>query len=75
MIYIVGLGPGHRDYMTKKALDILEKSDVILGFNRAIDSLDFIEKRKIKVNKISEILNIINDLKHHKAKGKLIENI
>ena len=64
MIYIVGLGPGHRDYMTKKALDILEKSDVILGFNRAVDSLNFIEKRKITVKKISEILNIINDLKN-----------
>ena len=64
MIYIVGLGPGHRDYMTKKALDILEKSDVILGFNRAIDSLDCIDKRKIKVKKISEILNIINDFKN-----------
>ncbi len=66
MIYIVGLGPGNRDYMTKKALDTLEKSDIIVGFNRAIDSLDFIEKRKIKVKKISEILNIINDLKNKK---------
>jgi cobalt-precorrin-7 (C5)-methyltransferase len=64
MIYIVGLGPGHRDYMTKKALDTLEKSDIIVGFNRAIDSLDFIEKRKIKIKKISEILNIINDFKN-----------
>lgn len=64
MIYIVGLGPGHRDYMTKKALDTLEKSNIIVGFNRAIDSLNFIEKRKIKAKKISEILNIINDFKN-----------
>ena len=63
MVYIVGLGPGHRDYMIKKAIDTLEKSNIIVGFDRAIDSLDFIEKRKIKVKKISEILNIINNFK------------
>lgn len=63
MIYIVGLGPGHRDYMTKKALDTLEKSNILIGFNRAIDSLEFIEKRKIKIKKLSEILNVIKDLK------------
>lgn len=67
MIYIVGLGPGHRDYMTKKALDTLEKSDIIIGFNRAINSLDLIEKRKIKIKKISEILNIINDFKNQET--------
>lgn len=64
MIYIVGLGPGHRDYIIKKAIDTLERSNTIIGFDRAIDSLDFIEKRKIKVKKISEILNIINDFKN-----------
>lgn len=63
MVYIVGLGPGHRDYMTNKALDTLERSSIIVGFDRAIESLDFIEKRKIKIKKISEILSIINDLK------------
>ena len=64
MVYIVGLGPGHRDYMIKKAIDTLEKSNIIVGFDRAIDSLDFIEKRKIKVKKISEILSLINDFKN-----------
>ncbi len=64
MIYIVGLGPGHRDYMINKALDTLEKSDIIIGFDRAINSLDFIEKRKIKIKTLNEILDIINDFKN-----------
>lgn len=63
MIYIVGLGPGHRDYMTRKALDILEKSDIIIGFNRAINSLDFVGKRKVKIKSLNEILDIVNDYK------------
>jgi len=55
MIYIVGLGPGHKDYIMIKALEIMKKSNVIIGFKRAIDSLDFIENKKIYINKLSDI--------------------
>ena len=47
MVYIVGLGPGNRDYILKKAIDILNKSDVIIGFERLIKNLDFVYKEKI----------------------------
>ena len=30
MIYIVGIGPGHKDYMLNKAINILENSDVVV---------------------------------------------
>lgn len=55
MIYIVGLGPGHKDYIMTKALEIMKKSNVIIGFKRAIDSLDFIDNKKIYINKLSDI--------------------
>jgi len=55
MIYIVGLGPGHRDYIMIKALEIMKKSDSIIGFKRAIESLDFIDNKKIYINKLSDI--------------------
>ena len=55
MIYIVGLGPGHKDYIMIKALETINKSDIIIGFKRAIDSLDFIENNKIYINKLSDI--------------------
>ena len=55
MIYIVGLGPGHRDYIMIKALEIMKKSDIIIGFKRAIESLDFIDNNKIYINKLSDI--------------------
>jgi len=55
MIYIVGLGPGHKDYIMPKALEIMKKVTVIIGFRRAIDSLDFIDNKKVYINKISDI--------------------
>ncbi|GAA0078409.1 precorrin-6y C5,15-methyltransferase (decarboxylating) subunit CbiE [Clostridium sp. CTA-5] len=59
MLYIVGLGPGHRDYMVSKVIDILETSDVIVGFKRALDSLDFINKQKIYLKSLSDIDKIL----------------
>ncbi|KOR24753.1 precorrin-6y C5,15-methyltransferase (decarboxylating) subunit CbiE [Clostridium sp. L74] len=62
-IYIVGLGPGHKDYMLNGAINNLEKVDIIIGFRRAIESLDFINNEKKIVNKISEILDYIKENK------------
>ncbi|MDW8801840.1 precorrin-6y C5,15-methyltransferase (decarboxylating) subunit CbiE [Clostridium sp. A1-XYC3] len=59
-VYVVGIGPGHKDYILPKAVDTLKKSDLILGFERAIESLAFIDGNKIIVKKLSEIINIIN---------------
>lgn len=59
MLYIVGLGPGHRDYMLNKTINILETSDVIVGFKRALDSLDFINKQKIYLKSLSDIDKIL----------------
>jgi len=42
-IYVVGIGPGHRDYITPAAMNALSKSDVIIGSKRHIDGLDFLK--------------------------------
>ena len=62
MIYIVGLGPGHKDYIMPKALEIMKKSEIIVGFKRAIDSLDFIQGKKIYMKKLSDIDEFISDI-------------
>lgn len=59
MIYIVGLGPGHKDYIMPKALEIMKKSDIIMGFKRAIGSLEFISGNKLCINKLSDIDELI----------------
>lgn len=61
MIYIVGLGPGHKDYIMPKALEIMKKSNIIIGFKRAIESLDFIYNKKVYINKLSDIDKFICD--------------
>lgn len=59
MIYLVGIGPGSKDYMLKKAIDTLKKCDVVLGFERAIKSIDFIDAEKVIIEKLTGIENII----------------
>ncbi len=46
MVYIVGLGPGHRDYILPKAIEVMKNCDLILGFRRALESLEFIDNKK-----------------------------
>ena len=61
MIYIVGLGPGHKDYIMPKALETMKKSNMIIGFKRALDSLDFIDNMKVYINKLSDLDKFIVD--------------
>ncbi|MCY6356318.1 precorrin-6y C5,15-methyltransferase (decarboxylating) subunit CbiE [Clostridium sp. ZS2-4] len=64
MVNIVGLGPGSREYILPKALETLKKSDVILGFDRALESLSFLSVDKKNVNSLKEVLNFIDDNKN-----------
>lgn len=55
MIYIVGIGPGHKDYIMPRAIEVMRKSDIVIGFKRAIDSLDFLDLNKLSIKKLSDI--------------------
>lgn len=59
-VYVVGVGPGRKEYILPKAIDTLSKCDLIVGFKRAIESLEFIDVNKIVVSKIAEVIDIIN---------------
>ena len=61
MVYIVGIGPGSRAYILPKAVEILENCDIILGFERALSSLDFLNIEKKAVFALNEILGFINE--------------
>ncbi|OOM75675.1 putative cobalt-precorrin-6Y C(5)-methyltransferase [Clostridium puniceum] len=75
MIYIVGLGPGHRYYIMPKALETMKKSDIIIGFKRAIDSLDFINNKKIYINKLSDIDKFIESKENGNKEIQINKNI
>lgn len=63
MLYIVGIGPGHKEYILPKAVSVLNKCNIILGFSRAIESIDYIKSEKIIINSLEKILNASNEYK------------
>jgi cobalt-precorrin-7 (C5)-methyltransferase len=56
MLFIVGLGPGSIDYILPKAVQVLKNSDAILGFERALDSIDFDYDKKKIVKSLTEVI-------------------
>ncbi|MBW9221399.1 cobalt-precorrin-7 (C(5))-methyltransferase [Methanothermococcus sp. SCGC AD-155-M21] len=58
MIYIVGVGPGNREYLTLNAINTLKSSDIVVGSKRALELFDIEENKKYILSK-----NIIGDLK------------
>ena len=44
-IYIIGIGPGSSEYLTKKALDTVKTSDYTVGSTRAIDLFDDVNNK------------------------------
>lgn len=58
MVTIVGIGPGHKDYILPAALNKLKECHAVVGFERAVDVVDFCRCRKITVSSLKEILEI-----------------
>lgn len=65
-ISIVGIGVGSRENLTYKALDAIEKSDLVVGARRMIDSVADGKKCQIAIDpkKILEIIKDNHHLKH-----------
>lgn len=62
MIYIIGLGPGHEDYILPKAIKTLKKCHIVVGFKRALDSLEIDDCQKVYMKRLSDIDKfILND--------------
>lgn len=58
-IYIVGIGPGSDEYLTKKAIETVKDSDIVVGSERAIALFENIENElpfnvKNLMNKLEE---------------------
>jgi len=58
-IYIIGIGPGSSEYLTKKALDTVKDSDYTVGSTRAIDLFDDVNN-KIAFN-VKDLLDKLNE--------------
>jgi cobalt-precorrin-7 (C5)-methyltransferase len=61
MLFIVGLGPGSKDYILPRAVQVLKNSHLILGFERALSSIDFIENKKQVVKSLKEVISYVEE--------------
>lgn len=62
-LFIVGIGPGSKDYLTQKAIDTVKNTDITIGSKRAIDIFDKLNEVIIlNVKDLQEKLNLAVDL-------------
>lgn len=60
MVYIVGIGPGSKEYILPVAQETMKCCDLIIGFRRAIESIEYINNEKIIATSLKETLDLIN---------------
>lgn len=60
-IKIIGIGPGSPDYILPIAIKEMESSDTIIGFKRAIESVEYIIVPKVVASSLKELLEYVQD--------------
>ncbi len=66
-ISVVGLGPGHPDYILPKALSIIAQSDIVIAGKRNLESIDVSNKSIFIVgNNLSQMIEFIKDNRESK---------
>ena len=69
-IYIIGIGPGSEDYLTKKALDSVKISDYTVGSTRAIELFENV-KGKIAFN-VKDLVDKLEEGVELAIKGNIV---
>ena len=66
-ISVVGLGPGHPDYILPKAVSIIAQSDIIIAGKRNLESIDITDKSVFIVgNNLSQMVDFIKENRNSK---------
>ncbi|MGF7117268.1 cobalt-precorrin-7 (C(5))-methyltransferase [Methanobacterium oryzae] len=68
-LYIVGIGPGSEEYLTLKAKNIVESSDIVIGSKRALDL--FKTDKKIELN-AKNMQNMVEEAVQLVKRGKSV---
>ncbi|MEW5691701.1 MAG: precorrin-6y C5,15-methyltransferase (decarboxylating) subunit CbiE [Candidatus Hydrogenedentota bacterium] len=72
-VHIVGLGPGSRDYLTLKALKVIQKADVLIGARRHLSLFSKFKKKTIYLKEnYSKVLKFILQNKDKKNLAVLV---
>ena len=72
-IYIIGIGPGNREYILPAANKLIESSDVLIGGRRNIHIFDYLAKETLEIsNNLEEVCSYIADNLNTKKIGVLV---
>lgn len=63
MLTIAGVGPGNPKYLTVEVKEKIEDAEYILGFGRIAKTLNNINPNIVEVNKVSQVLDYIDNHK------------
>lgn len=55
MLYIVGMGPGHPDYLTQAAIDIIRQADCVIAFGRIANTAEQFRPDVLRVTRVDEV--------------------
>jgi cobalt-precorrin-7 (C5)-methyltransferase len=69
-IFIVGVGPGSKDYLTQKAIKTVENVDITIGSQRAIDLFD--NKNETIIFNVKNLTQTLEESVDLAKKGKTI---
>jgi cobalt-precorrin-7 (C5)-methyltransferase len=69
-LYIVGIGPGSKDYLTAKSKKVVESSDIVIGSKRALD-LFKTESQKMELN-VKNMKDMMKQAIALTEKGKIV---
>lgn len=72
-IHVLGMGPGHRDYILPIAMRAIDKSEVLIGGKRILDDFRNDGKKLIYIDsKLSKIIEYIKQNKENKMISLLL---
>jgi len=72
-IYVLGMGPGHRDYILPITLRIIEESNTLIGGKRILKDFQDMGKELVYIDsKLSKIIEYINQNKKEKKISLLL---
>ncbi|RKD22507.1 precorrin-6Y C5,15-methyltransferase (decarboxylating) [Caminicella sporogenes DSM 14501] len=72
-VYVLGMGPGHKDYILPIALKKIDESDVLIGGKRLLKGFENYKKELIVIDsKLTKIVDYIKENKRHKKIALLL---
>ncbi len=64
MIYVVGIGPGDACYLTRRAEEVIQKAEILIGAERNIESIQGFKGEKIELRELSMLVKYLESNGH-----------